>query len=132
SAPGRIIMATFASNISRLQQAIDCGAAHDRRALVVGRSMMNNVQTAQELGYLKVDDGRLIWPRQLDKLDDDELLILCTGSRGEPLSARTRIAAGEHPIVSLHPGDTVILSANPIPGNEELVHRTINNLYRQG
>ena len=132
AAPGRIIMATFASNISRLQQAIDCGAAHDRRALVVGRSMMNNVQTAQELGYLKVDDGRLIWPRQLEKLNDDELLILCTRSQGEPLSALTRIAAGEHPIVSLHPGDTVILSANPIPGNEELVHRTINNLYRQG
>ena len=132
AATGRVIMATFASNIARLQQALDCAAAHDRRALVVGRSMMNNVQTAQELGYLSVDPGRLIWPRQMDKLDDQELLILCTGSQGEPLSALTRIAGGEHPIVSLHAGDTVILSANPIPGNEELVHRTINNLYRQG
>ena len=132
AAPGRIIMATFASNISRLQQALDCGAEHGRRALVVGRSMMNNVQTAQELGYLRIEPGGLIWPRQLDRLAAEQLLILCTGSQGEPLSALTRIAAGEHPIVSLRSGDTVILSANPIPGNEELVHRTINNLYRQG
>jgi ribonuclease J len=130
-APGRIIMATFASNISRLQQAFDCAEAHGRRVLVVGRSMMNNLQVAQELGYIKVSSGSLLWPRQLDRVEDSELLILCTGSQGEPLSALTRIAAGEHPMVSLHPGDTVILSANPIPGNEELVHRTINNLYRQ-
>ena len=75
-------MASFASNISRLQQALDCAEAHDRRALVVGRSMMNNVQTAQELGYLKVGSGQLIWPRQMDKLTDSELLILCTGSQG--------------------------------------------------
>jgi ribonuclease J len=132
SAEGRIIMATFASNISRLQQAFDCAAAHHRRTLVVGRSMMNNVQVAQELGYLTVAPGGLLWPRQIDRLEDTELLITCTGSQGEPLSALTRMAAGEHPIVSIKPGDTVILSANPIPGNEELVHRTVNNLYRQG
>jgi ribonuclease J len=132
SSPGRIILATFASNISRLQQALDAGAAHGRKGLVVGRSMMNNVQTAQELGYLQVSSGQLIWPRQLDKIAESELLILCTGSQGEPLSALTRIAAGEHPMVGLHPQDTVILSANPIPGNEELVHRTINNIYRHG
>jgi ribonuclease J len=130
AAPGRIIMATFASNISRLQQAFDRAEACGRRVLVVGRSMMNNVQTAQELGFLHVRTGQLLWPRQLDKIPDEELLITCTGSQGEPLSALTRIAAGEHPIVSVKPGDTVILSANPIPGNEELVHRTINNLYR--
>lgn len=132
SSPGRIIMATFASNISRLQQAFDCAAAHDRRTLVVGRSMMNNVQVAQELGYLKVAAGQLIWPRQMERLEDSELLITCTGSQGEPLSALTRIAAGEHPLVKIKPGDTVILSANPIPGNEELVHRTVNNLYKKG
>ncbi len=132
SAPGRIIMATFASNISRLQQAFDCAEAHGRRTLVVGRSMMSNVAVAQELGYLKVPGGQLLWPRQLDKLSDTELLVTCTGSQGEPLSALTRIAAGEHPIVTVKRGDTVILSANPIPGNEELVHRTVNNLYRQG
>ena len=131
AAPGRIIMATFASNISRLQQAFDRAEACERRVLVVGRSMMNNVQTATELGYLRVSSGQLLWPRQLDKIADDQLLITCTGSQGEPLSALTRIAAGEHPILSIKPGDTVILSANPIPGNEELVHRTINNLYRQ-
>jgi ribonuclease J len=132
AAPGRIIMATFASNISRLQQALDAAEARGRKALIVGRSMMNNVQTAQELGYLRVSTGQLIWPRQMDKISDEELLVLCTGSQGEPLSALTRIAAGEHPIVRLQPGDTVILSANPIPGNEELVHRTVNNLYKHG
>jgi ribonuclease J len=131
AAPGRIIMATFASNISRLQQAFDRAEACGRRVLVVGRSMMNNVQTAMDLGYLHVRTGQLLWPRHLPKVDDEDLLITCTGSQGEPLSALTRIAAGEHPIVSIKPGDTVILSANPIPGNEELVHRTINNLYRQ-
>jgi ribonuclease J len=129
---GRIIMATFASNISRLQQALDGAESAGRRAILVGRSMMNNAQVAQELGYLKVSSGQLVWPRQLDKLKDDELLVLCTGSQGEPLSALTRIAAGEHPIIQLKRGDTVVLSANPIPGNEELVHRTVNNLYRHG
>jgi ribonuclease J len=132
SSPGRILMATFASNISRLQQAFDCAEAHGRRCLVVGRSMLNNVTTAQELGFLRVAGGQLIWPRQLDGLTPDKVLIVCTGAQGEPLSALTRIAAGEHPIVQLQHGDTVIISANPIPGNEELVHRTINNLYRQG
>ncbi|MEA2669939.1 MAG: ribonuclease [Chloroflexota bacterium] len=132
SSPGRILMATFASNISRLQQAFDCAEEHNRRSLVVGRSMLNNVATAQELGFLKVTPGSLLWPRQLDGLTADRVLIVCTGAQGEPLSALTRIAAGEHPIVQLQSGDTVIISANPIPGNEELVHRTINNLYRQG
>jgi ribonuclease J len=131
-ADGRIIMATFASNISRLQQALDCAEGCDRRAILVGRSMMNNAQVAQELGFLKVSSGQLVWPRQLEKLKDGELLVLCTGSQGEPLSALTRIASGEHPIIQLKSGDTVILSANPIPGNEELVHRTVNNLYRHG
>jgi ribonuclease J len=132
NSPGRILIATFASNISRLQQAFDCAEAHGRRSLVVGRSMLNNVATAQELGFLKVAAGSLLWPRQLDGLTPDRVLIVCTGAQGEPLSALTRIAAGEHPIVQLQRGDTVIISANPIPGNEELVHRTINNLYRQG
>lgn len=131
-ADGRVIIATFASNISRLQQAFDCAQAHGRRTLVVGRSMMNNVQTALELGYLNVGSGHLLWPRQVPRMPDNELLITCTGSQGEPLSALTRIAAGDHPIISVRPGDTVIFSATPIPGNEELVHRTVNNLYRLG
>jgi ribonuclease J len=132
NSPGRILIATFASNISRLQQAFDCAEASGRRSLVVGRSMLNNVTTAQELGFLRVAGGSLIWPRQLEGLPPERVLIVCTGAQGEPLSALTRIAAGEHPIVQLQRGDTVIISANPIPGNEELVHRTINNLYRQG
>ena len=132
SSPGRILIATFASNISRLQQAFDCAETYGRRSLVVGRSMLNNVTTAQELGFLRVSGGSMIWPRQLDGLPPERVLIVCTGAQGEPLSALTRIAAGEHPIVQLQKGDTVVISANPIPGNEELVHRTINNLYRQG
>ena len=130
--PGRVLMATFASNISRLQQAFDAASADDRRILVVGRSMMNNVQVAQELGFLRAGSGALIWPRQMEGLEDRQLLVVCTGSQGEPLSALARIAAGEHHLVELKAGDTVVLSANPIPGNEELVHRTVNNLYRQG
>jgi ribonuclease J len=131
-APGRVLMATFASNISRLQQAFDAATAGDRRILVVGRSMMNNVQVAQELGFLRAASGALIWPRQMEGLEDQQLLVVCTGSQGEPLSALARIAAGEHHFVHLKAADTVVLSANPIPGNEELVHRTVNNLYRQG
>ena len=132
AAKGRIIMATFASNISRVQQAVRAAEAVGRQCLLAGRSMVNNVQVAQELGFLSAKAGTFVWPRQLGRVEEDRLLVLCTGSQGEPLSALTRIASGDHPLVKLREGDTVILSANPIPGNEELVHRTINNLYRRG
>lgn len=131
-APGRVLVATFASNISRLQQVIGAAEEAGRRCLVVGRSMLNNVRVAQELGYLHARPGTLVSPRQAERLADAQLCILCTGAQGEPLSALSRIAGAEHPMVSLHPGDTVVLSANPIPGNEEAVHRTINNLHRLG
>ncbi len=131
-APGRVLVATFASNISRLQQVIGAAEEAGRRCLVVGRSMLNNVRVAQELGYLQARPGTLVSPRQAERLADAQLCILCTGAQGEPLSALSRIAGAEHPMVSLHPGDTVVLSANPIPGNEEAVHRTINNLHRLG
>jgi ribonuclease J len=131
AAPGRILMATFASNISRLQQAIDASVECGRKCFIVGRSMLNNVKVGQELGFLRTPDV-FVSPKQHASIPDHELAVLCTGSQGEPMSALSRIAAGEHPMVQLHEGDTVIISANPIPGNEEAVHRTINNLYRRG
>jgi ribonuclease J len=131
AAPGRILMATFASNISRLQQAIDAAASCGRKCFIVGRSMLNNVRVGQELGFLRTPNN-FVSPKQHAAVPDHELAVLCTGAQGEPMSALSRIAAGEHPMVQLHDGDTVIISANPIPGNEEAVHRTINNLYRRG
>ena len=131
AAPGRILMATFASNISRLQQAIDAAGHVGRKVFIVGRSMLNNVRVGQELGFLRTSNN-FVSPKQHAAVPDNELVVLCTGAQGEPMSALSRIAAGEHPMVQLHEGDTVIISANPIPGNEEAVHRTINNLYRRG
>ena len=131
-APGRILMATFASNISRLQQAVWAAQGSDRRCFIVGRSMLKNVRVAEELGFLHADSSMFVSPKEHDAVPDRNLAILCTGAQGEPLSALSRIANGEHPMVSLHEGDTVVISANPIPGNEEAVHRTINNLYRHG
>jgi ribonuclease J len=131
-AAGRVLVATFASNISRLQQVVQAAENADRHCLFIGRSMLNNIKVAQELGFLEVGRGTVVSPKQADRLPDAEMCILCTGSQGEPLSALSRIAGGEHPLVSLHPGDTVVLSANPIPGNEEAVHLTVNNLDRLG
>jgi ribonuclease J len=131
AAPGRILMATFASNISRLQQAVNAANHVGRRCFIVGRSMLNNVRVGEELGFLHTP-GNFVSPKQHNSIPDNELVVLCTGAQGEPMSALSRIAAGEHPMVQLHEGDTVIISANPIPGNEEAVHRTINNLYRRG
>ncbi len=131
-APGRVLVATFASNISRLQQAIQAADTAGRRCLLVGRSMLRNVKVAQELGFLVAGRDTFVSPRQAERLSERELCILCTGAQGEPLSALSRIASGEHPLVASRPGDTVILSANPIPGNEEAVHRTVNSLHRRG
>jgi ribonuclease J len=125
-------MATFASNISRLQQAVWAAENSDRRCFIVGRSMLKNVRVAEELGFLHAASSLFVSPKEHDAIPDHNLAILCTGAQGEPLSALSRIAAGNHPMVSLHEGDTVVISANPIPGNEEAVHRTINNLYRHG
>jgi ribonuclease J len=131
-AAGRVLVATFASNISRLQQVVQAAENADRHCLFIGRSMLNNVKVAQELGFLEVGRGTVVSPKQAARLPDRELCILCTGAQGEPLSALSRIAGGEHPLVSFHAGDTVVLSANPIPGNEEAVHLTVNNLDRLG
>lgn len=132
AATGRIILATFASNISRIQQAINTAVQFKRKVTVLGRSMVNNVQIAIELGYLNVPDGVLIEPDELGRYPDDQVLILTTGSQGEPMAGLSRMASNNHRSVSIMPGDTVIISATPIPGNEMGVSRTIDNLMKLG
>jgi ribonuclease J len=131
-ADGRIIVATFASNISRVQQVVDCALQHNRRLGVVGRSMVENVRMARSLGYLTAPDDIFLRPEELDALPPSRVAIVCTGTQGEPTSALVRMANREHRQVSIQRGDTVVLSATPIPGNEELVHRTLDNLFRLG
>lgn len=131
-AEGRIIVATFASNISRVQQVVDTARKFGRRVGIVGRSMINYSKAAAELGYLDLDPSEMLTPYQMNNLPPNEVAIACTGSQGEPTSALVRMAMGEHRQVNIQPGDSVIVSATPIPGNEELVNRTINNLFRAG
>ena len=132
NAPGRILIATFASLISRVQQVVDTAARYERFIALVGRSMVNNVQMAIELGYLNIPKGMLIRAEDINKFQAEQVVIICTGSQGEPTSALTRIANQDHRMVRIQPADTVILSATPVPGNEKMVHRTINSLFRQG
>jgi len=132
NAPGRILIATFASLISRIQQIIDTADRYERFIALVGRSMQNNVQMAIELGYLNVPKGMFIRAEDVNKFEPEQVVIICTGSQGEPTSALTRIANQDHRLISIKAGDTVILSATPVPGNEKMVHRTINRLFRQG
>lgn len=131
-AEGRVILTTFASNISRVQQAVQTAYRHGRRAAIVGRSMENNVAVARELGYFSVPDDAVLRLDEVARLPDRQVLFLTTGSQGEPSSALTRIANNDHRQIKLQPGDTVVLSATPVPGNEEAVNRTISNLFRQG
>lgn len=131
-APGRILVATFASLISRVQQVIDAAVAEGRQVALVGRSMVNNVQMAIELGYLNVPVGTLVKTDDINKIPASKLVIICTGSQGEPTSALTKIANGDHWQVQIERGDTVILSSTPIVGNERAVSRNIDNLMRQG
>ncbi len=135
AARGRIIVTTFASLISRIQQVIDTAARYDRRVGIIGRSMVQNVTIAQELGYLTAPPGVLLKAEelgQLKQLPPRQVVLITTGSQGEPTSALTRMANRDHRQIEIVPGDTVIMSAGPIPGNEELVHRTIDNLFRLG
>ena len=132
SAPSRIIVASFSSNVHRLQQAINSAFKYGRKVAVIGRSMVNVVNIAIELGYLKVADGVLIDIAEINNYPPNRLVILTTGSQGEPMSALTRMAMSDHKKVEIVPGDTVIISATPIPGNEKLVSRTVDYLFRQG
>jgi ribonuclease J len=129
---GRILVSSFASNIHRMQQAIDVGVDSGRKVVVVGRSMRRNMNVARNLGYVEVPEDVLVKPADLDGVPPGEQLIICTGSQGEPLSALTRIAYNDHPAVKVERGDTVIISARPVPGNELRVHDAINRLTRNG
>jgi ribonuclease J len=129
---GRVLISSFASNIHRMQQAIDVAAASGRKVSVVGRSMRKNLNIARNLGYIEVADDVIVRPVELDDIPPEEQLILCTGSQGEPLSALTRIAYNDHPAVRVERGDTVIISARPVPGNELRIHDAINRLTKNG
>lgn len=131
-AEGRVLLATFASNLGRVQQIINVARRHGRRVGVVGRSMVNNVKIAIQLGYLDIKQEELLTPQEMESLPAHEVVIVATGSQGEPTSAMVRMSLGDHRQISLREGDTVILSAIPIPGNEELFNRTVDNLFRQG
>jgi len=129
---GRVLVATFASLISRVQMVVDVAVRYGRQVALVGRSMVNNVQMAIELGYLNVPTGTLVAAEDIGKIAANKLVIICTGSQGEPTSALTKIANGDHWLVQAQPGDTVILSSTPIVGNERAVSRNIDNLMRMG
>jgi ribonuclease J len=129
---GRIVVTCFASNIHRVQQVVDAAAAHGRKVSLVGRSMRKNVNIGRSLGHIELPEGILVPPRELDDWPDHKLVIISTGSQGEPLSALRRMAHRDHPQVELHDGDTVLFSATPIPGNERAVNETIDRLYHIG
>jgi ribonuclease J len=129
---GRIIATTFASNVHRIQQVITTAEKYGRKVAVVGRSMVNNVKIANELGYMDLPENTLIDIEEISRYSNNEIVIVTTGSQGEPMSALTRMATGDHRWVSIQPGDTVIISANPIPGNEKLVSKTVDLLFKQG
>jgi ribonuclease J len=129
---GRIVVTSFASNIHRVQQVVDAAAALDRKVCLVGRSMRKNTNIGRSLGHIKVPDGIIIGPRELAQFPDHKVVVISTGSQGEPLSALRRMAHRDHPQVELHAGDTVVFSATPIPGNERAVNDTIDRLYHIG
>src|SRR5437588_5850145 len=131
-APGRIVVANFASNIHRIQHLVRMAAQFERRVVVVGRSLQQNFRTARELGFLEVPDGVAVPLADVERVPPSKLLLLTAGSQGEPLSALTRFAAQRHPFLNVRKDDWVVISARPIPGNERMVHQTVNNLYRHG
>jgi len=131
-ARNRIIVATFSSNVHRIQQVVDSAVKYKRKVAVIGRSMINVVNIAMELGYLRIPEGVLIDIDETNNYTSDQIVIITTGSQGEPMSALTRMAMNDHKKVDIMPGDTVIISATPIPGNEKLVARTIDHLYKLG
>jgi ribonuclease J len=131
-APGRIVVASFASNVPRIQQVVDQASRFDRKIAFLGRSLVNVVHYASELGYLRIPPGLQIKIDEIDDYPRDRVVVMTTGSQGEPMSALTRLSVRDHPRMQITAGDTVVISASPIPGNEKAVSRTINNLYRLG
>ena len=132
NAPGRVIITTFASLISRVQIVLDCAIKHDKRVFVTGRSMVNNLQMARDLGYLDAPDQVLMSAREMRQHPPQQSVIICTGSQGEPNAALTRIANGSHQHIEIQEDDTVVLSSNPVPGNEKSVAKNINLLFQAG
>ena len=132
AAPGRVLVTTFASNIGRLCEVVRSAHKLGRKTGVVGRSMEENLRVARELGFLQIPDGSLVDLRELNDLPPEKIVLLSTGSQGEPTSVMSRIARGDHPLVKIQANDTVIFSASPVPGNEESVARAIDNLFRRG
>lgn len=131
-AKGRVIVTSFASSLPRIQSVIEAAVNHNRKVAISGRSMENSIDIATRLGYVKAPHGVLIDVRQIDHFQKNELIILCTGSQGEEYAALVRMAAGEHKQIKIEPGDTVIVSASAVPGNERAIARTIDNLFREG
>jgi ribonuclease J len=129
---GRIVVTCFASNIHRVQQVVDAATAHGRKVSLVGRSMRKNVNIGRMLGHIDVPEGTFVQPREINDFPDHKLVVVSTGSQGEPLSALRRMAHRDHPQVELHQGDTVVFAATPIPGNERAVNETIDRLYHIG
>jgi len=129
---GRIVVTSFASNIHRVQQVVDAATALGRKVSLVGRSMRKNVNIGRSLGHIDVPEGALVQAREIDDWPDHKLVIISTGSQGEPLSALRRMAHRDHPQVELHEGDTVVFSATSIPGNERAVNETVDRLYHIG
>ena len=129
---GRIVVTSFASNIHRVQQVVDAAAALGRKVALVGRSMRKNVNIGRSLGHIDVPEGMLLGLREIDDFPDHKLVVISTGSQGEPLSALRRMAHRDHPAVDLHAGDTVVFSATPVPGNERAVNETVDRLYHIG
>ncbi len=128
----RIIVATFASNIHRIQQILDAAVKYGRKIAITGRSMINNVEIARRLGYISVPDEMIVDVRDMGHIADDEIVLITTGSQGEPMAALTRMARGDHYHINIKDGDTVVISASAIPGNEKFVGQTINQLFERG
>jgi ribonuclease J len=131
-APGRIIVSTFSSNINRIQQVVEVAVEHKRKICILGRSMETVVSISREYGYIKIPDASLISDEDVRNYKASDICILCTGSQGEAMAALSRIANGEHKTIHIIPGDTIVFSSNPIPGNGALVDRLVNNLVKQG
>jgi ribonuclease J len=129
---GRIVVTCFASNIHRVQQVVDAASALGRKVALVGRSMRKNVNIGRTLGHIEIPEGQLVGPREIEDFPDHRMVIVSTGSQGEPLSALRRMAYRDHPQVELREGDTVVFSATPVPGNERAVNETIDRLYHIG